>query len=452
MRAALGAGRSRIVRQLLTESLLLALMGAAAGLVAAFWALRTLRASLPDMVRTTMPNVFDLGVDHRTLAFTIGLAVLSTLLFGVAPALRAARLDLNNSLKQGGPGTGGRGHQRFRAALIVGEIAISLVMLVAAGLLVRSFARLQHVDLGFNPDRVATLTVSLPDYRYPDAEAYRRFFDRALDEVRQVPGVRAAGFVNVLPFSTYNRGTRYAIDAEPPPAPGHEPATDYRVVTPGYFAALEIPVRAGRVFDSRDRRTTALVAVVNRALVRRTFGDRDPLGRRIRLGRGDQAPWRTIVGVVGDVRHAEVDEHPAPEVFVPFAQAPDAMMMLAARTAGDPGGAMPSIVAAIAKVDASQPVYHVEPLSRLVKDAMLTSASATSMMAFLGVLALVLATIGIYGVVSVRREPAGPGVRCPARPGRRPRGICCGSSSPAAWSSSARVSRSAWPAPSAWGS
>ncbi|HVH25733.1 MAG TPA: ABC transporter permease [Vicinamibacterales bacterium] len=400
VRAALGAGRARIVRQLLTESLLLAFMGAAAGLVAAFWALRALRANLPDLVRTTVPHVFDLGVDGSTLAFTIGLVVLCTVLFGMAPALRAGRLDLNDSLKQGSRGTGGPGHHRLRAALIVAEVAVSLVMLVAAGLLVRSFAQLQQVDLGFATGQVATMTISLPDYRYPDAASYRRYVDEALAGVRQVPGVRSAGFVNVLPFSGYNGDTRYAIDGEPPPAPGQEPSADYRVATPGYFTALEIPLHAGRAFDSRDRSTTALVAIVNRALVRRAFGDRNPLGRRIRLGLGDGAPWRTIIGVVGDVGHSEIDERRAPEIFLPFEQAPQSMMMLAASTTGDPEALTPSILAALAGIDASQPVYHVKPMSRLVKDAMLTSAFATSMMSFLGLLALVLATIGIYGVVS----------------------------------------------------
>ena len=400
VRAGLGAGRARIVRQLLTESLLLAFTGAAPGLVAAFWALRALQANLPDLVRTTMPHVFDLGVDGRTLAFTIGLVVLCTVLFGMAPALRAGRLDLNDSLKQGGRATGGPGHHRLRAALIVGEVAVSLVMLVAAGLLVRSFAQLQQVDLGFTPGQVATMTISLPDYRYPDVASYRRYVDEALAGVRQVPGVRSAGFVNVLPFSGYNGERRYSIDGEPPPAPGQERAADYRVATPGYFTALGIPLGAGRTFDSRDRNTTALVAIVNRTLVRRAFGDRNPLGRRIRLGRGEPAPWRTIIGVVGDVRHSEIDEQPAPEIFVPFDQAPQAMMMLAARTAGDPEALTPSIVAALAGIDALQPVYLVKPMSRLVNDAMLTNTLATSMMSFLGLLALVLATIGIYGVVS----------------------------------------------------
>jgi len=400
VRAALGAGRARIVRQLLTESLLLAFMGAATGLVAAFWALRALRAHLPELVLTSTPHVLDLGVDGGTLAFTIGLVVFCTVLFGMAPALRAGRLDPNDSLKQGSRGTGAPGHHRLRAALTVGEVAVSLIMLVAAGLLVRSFAQLQQVDLGFTPDHVATMTIALPDYRYPDAASYRRYVDEALARVRQLPGVRSAGFVNVLPFSTYNGGTHYTIDGEPPPAPGQEPDADYRVATPDYFNALAIPLRAGRAFGSRDRSTTALVAIVNRTLARRAFSDRTALGRRIRLGRGDSAPWRPIVGVVGDVRHSEIDERPAPEIYVPFDQAPQTMMMLAARTIGDPDALTPSIVTALAGIDASQPMYHVKSMSRLVKDAMLTSAFATSMMSFLGLLALVLATIGIYGVVS----------------------------------------------------
>jgi putative ABC transport system permease protein len=400
LRVALGAGRGRIVRQLLTESLLLALMGAGTAIIGAFWALRSLRASLPDIVLTSAPHVLELGVDFRTATFTIGLALLCTLLFGMAPALRAATPAVNETLKQGARGSGGHAFHRVRAALIVGQIAVSLVILVAAGLLVRSFAMLEKVDLGFRADHVATLTISLPDYRYGDADSHRRYFEQALTQVQQVPGVRAAGFVNVLPFSTYNGDTRYSVDGEPPSPPGEEPAADYRVATAGYFEALRIPLRAGRTFDSRDRSASEPVAIVNQSLVHRSLGDRNPIGQRLRLGKGDAGPWRTIIGVVADMRHDTIDEHPAPEVFVPFEQAPLSMMMLAARTTGEPDAAVTPILAALAAVDASQPVFHIKTLSDLVKEAMLTNTWAMSMMSLLGLLALVLATIGIYGVVS----------------------------------------------------
>ena len=401
VRAALGAGRARLVRQLLTESALLAAAGSALGLGAAFVGLRLLRSSLPELLIVTQPNVLDLGIDRLTLLFTLAVACLSALLFGGVPAWRAARARTTEPLKSGGHGSAGSPHRRLRAALMIGEVALSLVLLVAAGLLVRTFGQLQKVDPGFSPDRVLTLTVSLPDYRYKDPVAQRRFFAEAIDVVSAVPGVAAAGFVNVLPFSTYNRGTRYVADDANPPEPGREPAADYRIITDRYFAALGIPILEGRPFDSRDRDSTDRVAVINRTLARRAFADASPIGRRLRIGRStSRSPWLSIVGVVGDVRHSEVAGLPEPELYVPVSQASTEMMMLAARTIGDPDAAASAIQQAIAAVDPLQPVYHVKPMRRLVDEAMLPQASAMSMMTIFAVLAFLLATIGVYGVVS----------------------------------------------------
>ena len=401
VRAALGAGRARLVRQLLTESALLAAAGSALGLGVAFVGLRLLRGSLPELLIVTQPNMLDLGIDRLTLLFTLGVASLSALLFGGVPAWRAARAQTTEPLKSGGHGNAGSPHRRLRATLMIGEVALSLVLLVAAGLLVRTFGQLQKVDPGFSPDRVLTLTVSLPEYRYKDPVAQRRFFAEAIDRVSAIPGVTAAGFVNVLPFSTYNRGTRYIADDGTPPELGREPAADYRIITDRYFAALGIPVLEGRPFDSRDRDATDRVAVLNRTLARRAFGDASPIGRRLRIGRStSRSPWLTVVGVVGDVRHSEVAGLPEPELYVPVSQASTEMMMLAARTIGNPEEVADALQRAIAAVDPLQPVYHVKPMRRLVDEAMLPQVSAMSMMAIFAVLAFLLATIGVYGVVS----------------------------------------------------
>jgi putative ABC transport system permease protein len=400
VRAALGAGRGRLVRQLLTESGLLSVAGSAAGVLLAFWALRALRASLPEVLITTAPNIMDLGVDGPALAFTCVLAGASALLVGAAPALRTARVDLSTSLKSGGHGTAAAGHQRVRAALIVGEVAVSLVLLVAAGLLVRTFSGLRRVDPGFNAGSVLTLTVSLPEYRYGDAGTQRRFFEQALDRVGAVGGVRSAAFVNVLPFSTYDRGGPYVVERQPVET-GREPSAAYRLITPDYFRTLEIPIVSGRAFDAGDRETTQPVAIVNRALAARAFGDTNPVGRRLRFGRGDSAsPWRTIVGVAGNVLHSEMTGRPKPEIYFPMAQSPSPMMMLAVRTAGDPDALREAVRVAIAAVDPTQPVYHVKTLRALLDAALIPSAAAMSMMMLFGALALLLATIGIYGVVS----------------------------------------------------
>ena len=400
MRAALGAARGRLVRQLLTESALFSASGAAVGIAIAFGTLRALRASLPELAITTVPNILELGVDTPTLVYTGALGIVSALAFGIVPALRAARTDLSAALKTGAHGTAAPAQQRFRAALVVGEVAVSLVLVVAAGLLVRTFAGLHRVDPGFNSESVLTLTISLPEYRYAEPAQRRRFFEEALGRVTALAGVRSAGFINVLPFSTYNRSGRYVIEGQTP-EPGREALADYRVVSPDYFRTLEIPVDIGRVFDSRDREGTQPVVIVNRALARREFGNADPLGRHLKIGRRDSsAPWRTIVGVVGNVLHSEVKGHPEPEMYVPLAQNPSDMMMLAVRTAGDPDGMRDAVRSAIAAVDPTQPVYHVKTLRGLLDAALTPQIAAMSMMTVFGALALLLATIGIYGVVS----------------------------------------------------
>ena len=400
VRAALGASRGRLVRQLLTESALLALAGSAFGLAIAYFALRLLRGSLPELLVVTQPNVLDLGIDGQMLMFTGAVTTASALLVGVLPAFRAGRAHASESLKSGGHGSVGSPHRRLRAALMIAEVALSLVLLVSAGLLVRTFARLQTVDPGFSADRVLTLTITLPDYRYADDESKRRFFIDAAEEVARVPGVRTAGFVNVLPFSTYNRGTRYIAEGTAP-EPGREPSSEYRVVTERYFDALGIQIEAGRRFDSRDREGTDRVAIVNRTLARRAFGDPSPLGRRIRLGRVTSSPaWLTIVGVAGDVRHVALTDRPGPEIYIPLSQSSTGMMMLAARTAGNPDDAVGAVQRAIATVDPLQPIYHVKSMRRLVDEGLLAQTSAMSMMTIFAVLALILATVGIYGVIA----------------------------------------------------
>lgn len=399
VRAALGASRRRIVRQLLTESLLLAVSGAILGVGAAAVALSGLRAMLPDALLTTVPNVLDLGVDRVTLAFAAGATIACAALFGAGPALRATRRDLQDSLKSTGGSAGAR-HQRLRAALTVAEVAVSLVLLVAAGLLVRTFTHLQQIDTGFNPDSVVTLTMSLPEYRYPDDAARLRMLEQTIDRVAVAPGVASAALVNVLPFSTYNDATRYVTETDAADA-GREPSADYRVITPEYFRTLQLPLLAGRAFDTRDRESGDPVVIVSRELARQAFGEADPVGRRLKLGPVDgKARWLTIVGIVGDVLHSGIRERPQPVLYRPLAQAPADTMMLAARVSGDPDSRVIAIRASVAAVDPLQPVFHVTTLRRLVDAALIPNTAAMSMMGLFGGLALLLATVGIYGVVS----------------------------------------------------
>jgi putative ABC transport system permease protein len=400
VRAAIGAGRWRLIRQLLTESALISLVGSLAGLAVAAVLLSWVRSSLPELLVLTQPNVLDLGIDRTTLLYTAGLATLSALLFGTAPALRTAKLDLLTSLKSGSHGTASPRQQRARAALLVGEVAVSVVLLVGAGLLVRGVSRLRHVDPGFNPDSVLTMTIALPAYRYADADAHRRFFDAALREVQTIAGIRAAGFVNVLPLSTSDTGVRYVVagkDIEP----GREPGAGYRVITGDYFKALEIAPRAGRVFDARDESSGPPVAIINQTLARREFGDANPIGRQLRIGRsGALSPPRTIVGIVSNVLHSGLTSRSDAEIYVPLTQASAATMYLAARTAADPDRFVGEVRAALATIDPGQPVFQVKSMQSLVNEALLPNTAAMTIMSMFAALALALASVGIYGVTS----------------------------------------------------
>ena len=400
VRAAIGASRTRIGRQLLVEGGLLALAGGAGGVLLALLALQGIRAALPDVLLTTQPNIEELGVDTATLAYTLAISLLTSVMFGVLPAWRASRERFDDGLKESASAGGSRGTRRLRTALVISEVALATVLLVAAGLLARSYGSLQRVSPGFDPSGVMTMAMTLPDYGYADAAARRRFFEQAIESVERLPGVSSAGLVNVLPFSTYDRGTRITVDGAPPPEPGREPSASFRVASPRYAETLRIPLIDGRFFDGRDTPDGAPVAVVNQTFVRRHFADRpSPVGARLRLGSGD-GPWLTIVGVIGDVHHSALNFVPDPEVYTPLAQAPNAMMMLAARTAARAADLTAPMRAAIQAIDPSQPVYHVKTLETLVEESTLASRVSANLMTLFSGLALILAAIGIYGVVA----------------------------------------------------
>jgi putative ABC transport system permease protein len=401
VRAALGAGRWRVVRQLAVESLLLAVAGAVLGSGLAVAALRVLRRSLPEIVETTMPNLDALGLDTLTLAYTAALCGCATLLFGALPAYRGARADVLDSMR-GATGTGGsRRTTRVRAALVVFEVTLATVLLVTAGLLVRSYRHQRALTPGFDPSHVLTMTISLPAYRYGDPEAQRGFFEAAADRIAQVPGVQSAAFVNVLPFSTYDRGGRFVVEGQEPPEPGREPFARVRIVTPDYFRTMRMRVLRGRGFDRGDRADTGRVAIVNETLARRMFERRDPVGRRLRLGSvAEGGTIATIVGIASDVRHDALTAAPHSDIYLPQAQEPVSMMMLAARTERDPAAFVDAARAAIAAIDPAQPVYHVTTLERLVADSLLTETSSAALMTLFSAIALMLAAMGVYGVIA----------------------------------------------------
>ena len=399
LRTALGASRTQLTRQLLCEGLLLAAGGACAGLVIAGWALGALQAALPEAARSTLPNVAELRVDGTTLAFGMGLALVTGVAFSLLPALRAGRRTAASVLASGGRSLGTRPQQSLRRALVVGQVAGSLVLLVAAGLALLSFRSMLTRDPGFVPQRVLTLTAALPEQRYPDPASRIAFFERTLAKLQALPGAERAAAVNVLPFSTYDRGTRVLVEGAPEPAPGEAARAAYRVTTPGYFDALGIPLRRGRDFDARDREGAPAVVIVNERLARRELGDVPAIGRRLRVG-GPAAPWREIVGVVGDVRHWSLTTDPEAEAYVPLAQASESMMMLAVRTSGDPLAAAGAARAAVLELDAELPVYHVADFDAQVGESLLLPRVGALLVTVFALCALLLAALGLYGLVA----------------------------------------------------
>jgi putative ABC transport system permease protein len=400
VRAAIGASRMRIVRQLLVEGMLLALVGGAAGTLLAMLVLGGLRASLPELLLTTQPNIEEIGIDGTTFGFTLIISLLTSVVFGVLPAWRATREQLQDGLRESASTGGSLGTRRLRTGLVVAEVALSTLLLIGAGLLVRSYSGVRHVDPGFDPAGVLTMMMTLPDDKYSETYQRRQFYNEAIDRLERLGGVRSAGFVNVLPFSTYDGGTRLTVDGAPTPEPGREPSASYRIASPRYHATMRIPLIEGRFFDSRDSAEGAPVALVNQTLARRYLAGRSAVGRRVQLDNAADAPWLTIVGVIGDVHHSALTDDPDPEVYVPIAQAPAAMVMLAIRSETRPEDLSRAVRAEIQAIDPAQPVYHVKTLEALVGDSMLVRSTSAATMTLFSTLALILAAVGIYGVVA----------------------------------------------------
>jgi putative ABC transport system permease protein len=400
VRTALGASRLRIMRQLFTESIMLAVGGGAAGLLIAIWGVKWLVSMGPN----TIPRVHEVAVDPRVVGFTLLISAATSLLFGLAPALQASRSDLTDALKEGGRSSAGRARNRLRSVLVISEVALSLVLLIGAGLMIRSFAKLNQIDPGFNPAEVLTVGVTLLPNKYPEEERVASFYSQLLEQAAATPGVVSVGAISELPFSGSNTNDSFTIEGRPPVAKQEEPGTEYRVVTPRYFEAMGIPLLAGRDFAETDTKQAPNVVVINEAFANRHFAGESPLGHRIRL-QGQERDPLLIVGVVGDVRDQRLDEQPIPEAFVPFLQDPlfntyKRSMTIVARTKADPGGVVGSLRAGLTSLDKSLPVYDLKPMTEYLRDSLARRRfNLILLIAFAGV-ALVLAAIGIYGVIS----------------------------------------------------
>jgi putative ABC transport system permease protein len=393
IRSALGASRIRIVRQLVTESLVLALGGGALGVLIASWGIALLKLILPD----NFPRTTDIHLDGPVLIFTAFASVATGLIFGLAPAFQVSRTQLTESLKEGERGTEGAGRNRLRSVLVVTEVALALTLLMGAGLLLRSFVRLQEVDPGFQPAHLLTMEISLPDVRYPDPQK-AAFFQQLLERVRALPRVQSAGAIGHLPLGGDIES--YAMEVEGrPPLPNEYANPACHVVMPGYFEAMKIPLVKGRYFQERDGAQSAHVLIINEAVARNVFPKESPIGKRLRMGFNGFTG--EIVGVVGDTRTLALDMAPIEELYTPYLQLPSwNTMTLAVRTASAPLALSRSVRELVLEIDKDEPVSKIRTMDEVMGAAVAAPRFRTLLLGLFGLAALFLAGIGIYGVMS----------------------------------------------------
>ena len=396
LRAALGASRWRIMRQLLLESLLLAVAGGALGFVLSLWALHLLLKAIPG----DLPVWMNFSLDLRVLGFTLAITLLTGLIFGAMPALQTSRVDLNDTLKEGGRGNSGA-RNRARSLLVVSEIAMSLVLLVGAGLMIQSFLRLRQVNIGLNPKNVLTATVLLPRAKYTGEDQRSAFFKQLIERVRSLPGVEVASATGTLPLGGSDWGRSLTVEGLPVVSVGHAPSVQHTVVTPGYFRTMGITLLAGRDFNDADTMKSPNVTIIDERLARQYWPNQSPLGKRVRFGPPeDNEPWFTIVGVVSAVRHQRVQEETRMSVYLPHQKIPIGGMSLVARTAVDPHEFIGAVRREVAQLDPDLPVSEVATMEEVVAESIWQPRLYALLFAVFASGALLLALIGIYGVMA----------------------------------------------------
>jgi predicted permease len=397
VKTALGASRSRIVRQLLTESVLLSLLGGAAGLLLAAWGIDGLLALSP----ANLPRAQTISLDMYVLCFTLAISVLTGLLFGLAPALQASKLDLNESLKEGGRGsTEGRRRNRARRLLVISEIALALVLLVGGGLMIRSFLRLQSIDSGFNPRNVLTMIVSLAGSEHSTGPKRAVFFNQLLERVENMPGVLSASAINHLPLGGDTWTIGFAIEGRPASPSGQSPRGVYRIVRPNYFKTMGATLFEGRDFNERDNETAPGVIIINEAMARRYWPNEEAIGKRMQVALDDTSP-RQIIGVVKDVKQSEWTAEPRPEMYLPHLQAtaPQYMTLLV-RADSDPMKMAAAVQGEVWAIDKSLPVSEIRSMEEVIAASIAPQRFNMLLLALFASIALILAAVGIYGVMS----------------------------------------------------
>jgi putative ABC transport system permease protein len=402
IRAALGASRWRLIRQLMTESFLLSCLAGTTGLLIAIWAVELIRASLPRDVVRFMAGWKEIGIDGRVLFFTFGVAFFTTFVFSLLPSLQTSRLDLNDALKEGGrSGEHARGRYA-RNFLVVAEMALALILLVGAGLMSVGLWRMLDVFRGANPASILTMQTLLPESRYKDLQSVADFYEQALGKMKTLPGVQSASLASNTPLNNSPNPTiELTIEGRPPLPPGERQLSDLVVVSPNYFTTIGARLIKGRDFDETDGREASLVAIISELTARRYWPNEDPLGRRFQRDSSDvNAPWLTVIGVVSDVKQSWFDREIRPQIYLPYQQTQRRRMTFLLKTSTDPMSLVAAARSQILAVDRDQPVEDIKTLARLFGDEASPFRFAAVLVLAFGTIALILSAVGVYGVMS----------------------------------------------------
>jgi putative ABC transport system permease protein len=401
VRVALGASRWRVIRQLITESVLQSLLAVGLGIVFAYWSLELLRSSFPRDVLKFVPGINLMGLDWPAFLFSFSIALVAGLLAGLMPALHVSRPNLNDSLREGGRGSSaGRRRHLTRSMLVVAEVALALVLLVGAGLMVHGVGAIRTMHSSSHPETLLTFQVNLPDAKYAEMPPRIQFFDRVLERLKTRAGVELAALGRSVPYNDSSSSGAISLEGRPT-LDGEIRLAQYQNVNDGWFKVFHIPLREGRLFDDRDGLETTRVAVVSERLAQRSWPGESPLGRRVKLGRDNsENPWLTVIGVVGDIRYNWFEPAPSPAIYLPYRQTSRQIMQFALRVGANPLAAAESARAEVAAVDPDMPIFDVKTHAQVIHESVTGVTYVAVMMSVLGVIALTLASVGLYGVMA----------------------------------------------------